>query len=406
MRTTVEHKLDIIADIWNDFILEYKFCSGKIKFNDDVKTNYFGDILGYFKDTFDIIFTTNKYSNYTEKFSFTISFLQAIYIQQDFMQEMLEIFKTDINKGNLKKDRTYYINRDLRNELIGHPIRKLDIPTEEIIEKECDSCKKILSKPKNKSALLSSTFFSYQTSEEEIQYLLYHRDNNFKFESKTFKIIDIQERHQLFLETYFDIILKKLKTILNEYLSEISKLENVIEKGDFKIVLKLTELYFEAIFNFNSVYDKESLNRIHDKQAEHRRYKNFIDIFYKKLSKHLVETRDSVDEIINRKIINKSSIEKLPLLKFKIASNNSNSIIINIKPYKDDYNYEMGKLETKRNQLDFNHFGGLLKSKCRDNALVQNELNHMEQNIENEIEYYTALRLIRTELIPTRKPNR
>ena len=65
-------------------------------------------------------------------------------------------------KGNLKKDQTYYINRDLRNELIGHPIRKLDIPTEEITEKECDSCGKTLTKPKNKSALLSSTFFIFQ----------------------------------------------------------------------------------------------------------------------------------------------------------------------------------------------------------------------------------------------------
>ncbi|GAW90079.1 TPA: hypothetical protein ACT5CK_001136, partial [Flavobacterium psychrophilum] len=143
MKETVEDKLDIIAKIWNNFILEYKVCSSEIKFNDDVKTNYFGNILGCFKDTFDIIFTTNKYSNYTEKFSFTISFLQAIYIQQDFIQEMLEIFRTGIEKGDLKKDQTYYINRDLRNELIGHPIRK-DVSRAETIQKKCDSCGKIL----------------------------------------------------------------------------------------------------------------------------------------------------------------------------------------------------------------------------------------------------------------------
>src|SRR5690606_3229895 len=107
MKTTVEDKLDRIADIWKYFIWDYKFCSNKIKFNEDVKTNYFGDILGYFRDTLDIVFTSTKHSNYTDKFSFTISFLQAVYIQQDFIQEMLEIFKTGIDKGALKKDPTY-----------------------------------------------------------------------------------------------------------------------------------------------------------------------------------------------------------------------------------------------------------------------------------------------------------
>lgn len=58
---------------------------------------------------------------------------------------------------------------------------------------------------KKELVLLSSTFFGYQESEDEIQYLLYHRENNFKFESKTFKITDIQERHLQFLETYIDI---------------------------------------------------------------------------------------------------------------------------------------------------------------------------------------------------------
>ncbi|MBE2189612.1 MAG: hypothetical protein IAE98_09105, partial [Candidatus Kapabacteria bacterium] len=173
MRIEVEDKLDRIADIWNYFIWDYKFCSSKIKFNEDVRTNYFGDILGYFKDTLDIVFSDKKYTNYADKFSFTISFLQSIYIQQDFTQEMLEIFKTGTDKGKLKQDETYYLNRDLRNELIGHPIRKAEIPIGEFDNKECDFCGKPLTKPKNKLALLSSTIFSYQEKEDEIQYLLY-----------------------------------------------------------------------------------------------------------------------------------------------------------------------------------------------------------------------------------------
>lgn len=220
MKTRVEDKLDRIADIWKYFIWKYKYCSSKIKFNEDVKTNYFGAILGYFKDTLDIVFTKPKNTNYTDKFSFKISFLQAIYIQQDFIQEMLEIFKTGIDKGVLKKDPTYYINRDLRNELVGHPIRKFE------------------------DNLISSTLFSYQVDEGEIQYLRYHKDKNFKFESKTFKIIEIQERHLDFLEKYLDKMLSKLKLILEEYLLELDKLENVVDRHDFETVLKVVELYF------------------------------------------------------------------------------------------------------------------------------------------------------------------
>lgn len=398
MKTAVEDKLDRIADIWNYFIWDYKFCSSKIKFNEDVRTNYFGDILGYFKDTLDIVFSEKKHSNYTDKFSFTISFLQAIYIQQDFTQEMLEIFKTDIDKGKLKQDETYYLNRDLRNELIGHPIRKIEIPTGSFDSKECDSCGKLLTKPKNKLALLSSTLFSYQEKEDEIQYLLYHRDNNFKFESRTFKIADIQKRHSEFLEKYFDVILLKLKSILNEYLSELDKLEKVIEKHDFKTVLKLVELYFEAILKSDFVYEKDSLIKIYERRNEHIRYQNYIDRFYFDLQTSIAEKRKFVKDIFERKMVDKSSFENQPLPKINIVFASSDEPIEEKEPRKETYHYEIGKIATKRNPMDFEFFGGLLKSKCRDNQLVLNELEHMEKNIYNDIEYYTSLRLICVEL--------
>ena len=54
MKDDIKFKLDKIADIWNYFIWDYRYCSSKIKFNDDVKTNYFGDILDYFQDTLEV----------------------------------------------------------------------------------------------------------------------------------------------------------------------------------------------------------------------------------------------------------------------------------------------------------------------------------------------------------------
>jgi hypothetical protein len=375
MKSDIKFKLDKIADIWNYFIWDYRYCSSKKKFNDDVKTNYFGDILGYFQDTLDIVFKTDKMpSDYAEKFSHTISFLQAIYIQQDFVEEMLSIFKTGIDKGQLKKKPSYAINRELRNELIGHPIRKF------------------------KGKLISSTLFSYQASKNEIQYLRYHIDDNFKFESKTYSILGIQERHKEFLEQYFDIIILNLRAILDEFLKELAKLENVIEKRDFTTVLKLVELYFEAIFKTDYVYDKESLIKIYDRKDEHPRYKNFIDRFYNDLKSSIFEKKSSVTEIYGRQKIDYSEISNETLPKIEIVFSDSTKAETLSQQVKQTYHYEIGKIATKRNPMDFDFFGGLLRSKCKDNDLVISELNHMERNIDDEIEYYTSLRLICTEL--------
>jgi len=109
MRETFEKKLHKISDIWNFYIWDYKFCNSKIKFTPDVKSNYFGDILNYFSDTFNLIYNSRKTETFSENIERSISFLQAIYIQQDFIEELLYIFKCDLHKGDLKKDLNYSI---------------------------------------------------------------------------------------------------------------------------------------------------------------------------------------------------------------------------------------------------------------------------------------------------------
>lgn len=375
MKDDIRFKLDKIADIWNYFIWDYRFCSSKIKFNDDVKTNYFGDILGYFQDTLDIVFETKGLSNeYSEKFSHTISFLQAIYIQQDFVEELLGIFRTSIDKGHLKNDHLYSINRDLRNELIGHPIRKFE------------------------GKLISSTLFSYLANEGEIQYLRYHTDNKFQSEKKTYSIEDIQQRHKEFLKKYFEIILQKLRTILDEFVSELDKLEKVIINRDFSTVLKLVELYFEAIFENDYLYDKGSLLKIYARKDEHQRYYNLIDRFYKDLKSAIADKKKFVTEIYEREKIDYSQISNVELPQIDFLFTDSSITKTCKEEQKTTYHYEIGKIATKRNAMDFDFFGGLLRSKCENNELVLNELNHMENNIYNEIEYYTSLRLICAEL--------
>ena len=124
MKNEIEEKLSKITGIWNYYIWEYRECNKHIKFTKEARTNYFGTIIGYFTDTFDVVFEVRESKSLSDTFSNNISLLQTIYVHQDFIEELLELFKCGINKGDLKKDENYTINRDLRNELIGHPLRK------------------------------------------------------------------------------------------------------------------------------------------------------------------------------------------------------------------------------------------------------------------------------------------
>jgi hypothetical protein len=397
MKLEVENKLSIIEDIWNEFIWEYKFCSNQIKFTEDVQSNYFGDILGYFQDTFDVIFKEKSTETFSDRFAYNISLLQAIYIQQDFIEELLLIFKCGISKGDLKKNENYSINRDIRNELIGHPIRKINIPIDKKEPIKCKVCGNLIGKPKHKSVLLSSTLFANDSDKSSIRYLRYHKDNNYKFESKSFKLSEIINRHRIFLNTYFDKIIIKLKSILVQYNKKIIMLEKVIDKVDFSRVLNLAEIYFESILKCNYIYDKESLMIIYNRRKEHVRYQNLIDNFLNDFKIDLVEIRQIIAEILEPRTNKHMLISEKKTVNI-VFTNSAESSSINLEEQEVSYNYELSKLANKRNPEDFEFFSGILKAKCTDNALILNELNHMESNIYNEIEYYTAYRLICLEL--------
>ncbi|MBP1165409.1 hypothetical protein JOE44_002293 [Chryseobacterium sp. PvR013] len=358
-----ENKLNKIADIWNDFILEYKFCNNKIKFTDEVKTNYFGDILGYFHDTFSLIFEIPKIQNNSSEFAFYISFLQAIYVQQDFIEELLYIFNCNKNKGDLKNDLTYSLNRDIRNELVGHPIRKVN------------------------GKFISSTLFSYNSNSENIEYLRYHIDNNYNFEKISIKIEDIKNRHILFLNNYFDLIIKKLENILIKFKSQIEILEQNITIQNFETLLSIISACFEKFLDSEFIYDIDSLKIIYSKVKEHARYNYFIDKFYLNLKEYISFTKDNIDLLTGKKESFFPEIA-LPTINNELIPNKN----INKKI---SYHYELGKLATKRNILDFEFFSSLLKSKCPDNIEVLNELEYMEKNLTNDIEYYSAYKYLR-----------
>jgi hypothetical protein len=376
MRDALDRKLGKISDIWNNYIWEYKFCNSKIKFTPDVKSNYFGDILSYFSDTFNLIYNNKKTESFSDNIETSISFLQAIYIQQDFIEELLHIFKCDVDKGDLKKDTNYSINRELRNELVGHPIRKSDI--------------------NGTRQLLSSTIFSNSTNANQISYLRYHLDNNYRFEEVTHNKEDIVKRHSAFIEFYFDIILEKLKGILSLFKNRIEEIEKVIANAPFESVVKIVSDSFEYIFKTDYLYKPDILLQVYKLKDANRRYNNAIEMFQRDLNQFLLDKKQDIIDIINdtdRHSL-KQTDEEITLTEIYIDSNDK----VDTSKILVSYHYELGKLVDRSDITMFRFFSSLLKRKCEDKQLVLAEIENMEMNLDNTLEYYCSFHLVDKEL--------
>ncbi|TPG65561.1 hypothetical protein [Hymenobacter nivis] len=383
MKTLLHKKLDRISDIWNNYIWEYKFCNSRIKFTLDVRSNYFGDILRYFSDTLELIYNENKSESFSINLESAIGFLQSIYVQQDFTEELLHIFKCNINKGYLKLDINYSLNRDIRNELIGHPIRKKTT--------------------NNNTQLLSSAIFSNSINSSSIAYIRYHKDTNYEFEEVIHHKYDIRNRHEIFLNIYLDKIIDKLKNILNQFKSKIEEIESVIKNASFSSILNIVNNSFENIIKTNYLYDKDSLLCAYELENTSPRYKNLVDIFINDLKLFIQETKQSINEQLSDKDhtnINYHSTDNVP---YKIVFDKKRKKSNNIKPI--TFDYELEKLIENKGFHEFKLISSILKEKFLDNEIVLNEIDNMERNLSNKFEYYCSYYYIDTLLSSSKRTN-
>ena len=368
MKNEVKEKLDIIADVWNDYIWDNKFCRNQINFSPEAQSNYFGDILSYFYDTFDIIYEKKNGIEHAENFASHISFLQAIYVQQDFIEEMLILFKTNIIKGDLKQDLNYSINREIRNELVGHPFRKIE------------------------GRVISSTVFGYERSPGKIAYLRYHTDNDFKCEIIEVEIEEIIQRHSVFLEMYFDIIIQKLKSVLKLYWEQLDEVKKKIDTVSFESLLKIISQKLKPFLENTFLYDEKSIIEVYKRRNEHERYSVVYGSFLSDLQKRIAELQENCISVFSTFTGVEDHIERQPIN----ADINLIKIPLKIKAEtkKVYYHYELGKLSTNRQPREFDHFSSILKAKS-ENAIVINELERMRNYLYNDVEYFCSYKLIR-----------
>ncbi|WBL20869.1 hypothetical protein [Zunongwangia sp. HRR-M8] len=379
----IKFKLDKISDFWTHYLWDYQKCRNEINFDkDDIKTTSFGNLMSYLGDTLEVIENNTETDNFQSAFSYHIGLLQAIYIQQDLILELLRIFGCKISKGQLYEDGDYSINRNLRNELVGHPIRKI----------------RIEHNGKRIEVLKSSVLMDIHSNSNEIAYSRYHIDNNYSFEKLSYKIEDIINRHYSFLKTYIEEVIKKCKKILKRFKKRVENLQKVLKAQAFEDIVKLTAVDFEKIFNSYYIYEPEHLLESFRRRNEHKRYQNNVDQFLTDLNSWLDETLEEFEYAFKKRIFESTMTETKETL-FKNFTENDftlvNKMVQTDVKIKVSYHYELGKLGHKRSYSDFQFFGGLLRDKCKKNKEVLAEINHMEKNLKNDLEYHSSLKLIR-----------
>jgi hypothetical protein len=363
----LENKLNVLNDIWVSYFFTYPFFQNKVKFTEEEKTNYVGVIFGYFRDSFDVVFATppEYYSSYVEKFTYQIALLQSIYVQQDLIEELLRIFKTGINRDTLNDDPNFKINRDIRNELVGHPIRR------------------------EKGQLRSSAVFGYEKSGNSIHYLKYEFPEE-KDVVQTVEITDLLNRHVDFLNTYLNKLFEKSYSLLNKFKIEVLEvLGQRLKSENIGNLIQFCTIHFKDKFDSQNEIKQAQIEML-SADNSHPRYGYSFHLYMQFISDFLNDINRSIEEIISKKRITPKINSELnikypiPNIVFddRTSSNYETSTYV-----RKDYDYELGKIYSKRNLTDFECHASSIISENMEHKEIINEIEHLRQNLNDEFQF-------------------
>lgn len=360
----VNETLDKITRTWNSFFWDNNFCQGQINFTNEVRTNYYGEILSYFTDTIDFLENFEFHPDFQKSIFQAIGTLQTIYTHQDLMDELLYIFK--LHKST-KQDKNP--NRQIRNELVGHPIRRID------------------------GELVSSVVFGREFKNGIIHYILYSKENNFQGKEIFHSISSIAENHQQYLEKFTAIIWKRIERILRQLQKKLLIINSLLERNvDFNKLLKVVDHYYNQIYKDNYLFEPMVLSECFNRQNEHPRYKNTINLFVTTLSEYLNETNKYIDELFQPELTKWEGVE-MPKIEARFASMSEEGAE---KTKRHEYlHYEFLKLFEKHPVFGIDYFF----KKFESEPAIIDELKNMRNYHESNLEYYSSYEYLRVLLI-------
>lgn len=297
---TIKSKLSKINSYWNKYYFIKEFFQKKIRFTDEVKTNYYGDLNNYLHDTLDLVKPFKKIKSDADYIAQTIVLLQVIYTQQDLIDELLYIFKLQKSTNEDKNP-----NRNIRNELVGHPISR---------------------DKKDNNKLKSSILFDIRNEDEN--YISYAKYSMRKSELKKYSVQEIIENHKIFLNKYLDKILEKIEKEIKEYHKQIKKVFEIPLLNQFDYLDKIDKNLLSGI---SYIFEKDSLKYYYQNMRKHRRYLYCLKQ-YKRALKSVIKNEEdktkyySLIEIYDREQLQKK--DKVFTIDFYTKKYKDNEVVL------------------------------------------------------------------------------
>lgn len=296
----IKYKLTKINSHWNKYYFIKEFFQKKINFTDEVKTNYYGDLNNYFHDTLVLVKPFEKIKSEKDYISQIIVLLQVIYTQQDLIDELLYIFKI---QNSTKEDKNP--NRDIRNELVGHPI----------------------SRDKNDNNKLKSSIL-FDIRNEDENYISYAKYSMRKSELKKYSVQEIIENHKIFLNKYLDKILEKIEKEIKEYQKQIKKVFEIPLLNQFDYIDKIDK---ELLSSISYIFEKDSLKYYYQNMRKHRRYLYCLKQYKRALKSVIKKEEDktkyySLIEIYDREQLQKK--DKVFTIDFYTKKYKDNEVVL------------------------------------------------------------------------------
>lgn len=296
----IKYKLTKINSHWNKYYFIKEFFQKNINFTDEVKTNYYGDLNNYLHDTLDLVKPFKKIKSDADYIAQTIVLLQVIYTQQDLIDELLYIFKLQKSTNEDKNP-----NRNIRNELVGHPISR---------------------DKKDNNKLKSSILFDIRNEDEN--YISYAKYSMRKSELKKYSVQEIIENHKIFLNKYLDKILEKIEKEIKEYQEQIKKVFEIPLLNQFDYLDKIDKNLLSGI---SYIFEKDSLKYYYQNMRKHRRYLYCLKQ-YKRALKSVIKNEEdktkyySLIEIYDREQLQKK--DKVFTIDFYTKKYKDNEVVL------------------------------------------------------------------------------
>lgn len=358
----VQSLLNDIRKAWNSYFWEYHFCQKEIRFTKEEKSNHANDVFSYFEDILVLFSSVAMPGDYRAALPYTVSTLQFMFIQQDLIDELCRIFAIPQSSSEDKK-----LIRDIRNQLIGHPVSRDD------------------------NGLVSTVFIMQQSHSSRLVYDLYSRDKDFASNVQCYKWVDLFQKHENYLVENLNRILVKIETVLRSFKKTLGNILKNHANMPFPNLVTWVGQAYAPFQKDNYLFSPDNILYCNSMKNMHPRYLNAVSIFMVQLNDYLTETIKLIDEFLDRRKIKINETAEFEVGRPVLQYVSSGKVITNSNH--DRYRHPLVKIHEYKNQHPL-YTADYLLADLSDDPMLKSELEHIKYYSDNDAEFYCAFEYV------------